>query len=206
MKSSKPKTNLSDKDLEVLRNHVRLVKGLDVPQKKEKKIIVKESQPKLNSAQTVRRQCIKKRRQFMHNVTFEERKERIKVKNRNRFNRRKSIQFSLNKAFHMRWKKVRRLPVLSSHDREVFNNTGKLPFFVPAFYKPFHPHVPDWSNQEFIFLDENEEKKKNATSTTPQPTLTSSTTSSLVSDRPPEGISTTVLPESMALTTTLAIK
>ena len=75
----------------------------------------------------------------------------------------------------MRWKNIRGLPVVHSHFRHAFLDTGKPPFVVPVHYKPFNVYWDaDYAKQEFIFLDaaaEDKKKDKKAT-VTPEPEAT----------------------------------
>lgn len=162
----KNENEIPNKDIETLKNHIRIVNGLELPRRERlrKPRNLKESKPKSNFTHRIRSECIKKRKRNTLKIELAEKDEKRKIQATNLV-RRKSLQFNLNRAFHMRWKVVRKLPVIPAYYRKVFEDTGKLPFVVPTFYKPFNVYWDaDWSKHEFIFLDDaGEERKRSET-------------------------------------------
>ncbi|XKL64885.1 hypothetical protein PGB90_004971 [Kerria lacca] len=157
--------NISDDDMNRLRDHVRLLHGLEVQQKvKRSRRYSSESAitPRANKTYVVRKQCTKKRIKIFDRYENEI-DELDEIKKIHKFNliKKRGDFFKLNKAFHMRWKKIRKLPVIHSYFRDTFLDTGKPPFVVPVHYKPFNVYWDaDWAKQEFIFLDASSEEKK----------------------------------------------
>lgn len=138
--------------------------------------------PRTNKTYLFRRQCVQKRIQSQRQSNTEDTREAQRIRDVN-LQPKNSDYFRLNKAFHMRWKKIRSLPVVHSHFRDTYLDTGKPPFVVPVHYKPFNVYWDaDYAKQEFIFLDAaaaEEEKRKDAkkkknkttTSTTEPPSV-----------------------------------
>ncbi len=169
--TSTPPSKITENDLEKLKDHVRFLHGIQQTEERRSSggpafghrrcSITPEPKLRLNKTFTVRKECVKKR---MGNWQADPKLEISELQRMHDLNlkKRKGYLFKLNKAFHMRWKTIRGLPVVHSHFRTVFMDTGKPPFVVPVHYKPFNVYWDaDWAKQEFIFLDAaGEEKKK----------------------------------------------
>lgn len=117
--------------------------------------------PRLNKTYLFRRQCVQKRINSQRESDGSDLREAQRIHDHNLQPIRHDY-FQLNKAFHMRWKNIRGLPVVHSHFRKTYLDTGKPPFVVPVHYKPFNVYWDaDYAKQEFIFLDAvSDEKKK----------------------------------------------
>lgn len=165
---------LQEKDLKILKDQIRLIHGLEIPEKQQQRAVcskrragrhISNTVTKVNKTSIIRQQCTKKR---MKNLNARESAEINELERMHRLNliKKKKILFKLNEAFRLRWKNIRGKPVIHSYFRETFLDTGKPPFVVPVHYKPFNVYWDaDWAREEFIFLGNDDERKESETST-----------------------------------------